>query len=129
LNISAYLFTPLADPQAWRDRIRAEASRHALLGTVLLAGEGINLFLAGEPPAVRAFVAWLRGAPPFAPLQAKETGARERPCRKLLVKVKREIIRMNEPAIRPAAGRAPAVDAATLARWLHRGRDHHGRPL
>ena len=129
LNISAYLFTPLADPPAWRDRIRAEASRHALRGTVLLAGEGINLFLAGEPPAVRAFVAWLRGDPSFAALQAKESGSRERPFRKLLVKVKREIIRMNEPAIRPAAGRAPAVDAATLARWLDRGRDDHGRPL
>jgi len=45
------------------------------------------------------------------------------------VKVKREIIRMNRPAIRPAAGRAPAVTAHTLARWLAQGRCDEGRPV
>jgi UPF0176 protein len=45
------------------------------------------------------------------------------------VKVKREIIRMNHPAIRPQSGRAPAVDAKTLARWLDAGRDDDGRPV
>jgi UPF0176 protein len=129
LNISAYRFTPLADPAACRERIRAQAARHALLGTVLLAAEGINLFLAGQAPAARAFIAWLRGDPSFAPLHTKESWSKEQPFGKLLVKIKREIIRMNEPAIMPAAARAPAVDASTLARWLDRGRDDAGRPL
>jgi UPF0176 protein len=47
----------------------------------------------------------------------------------MLVKVKAEIIRMNHPAIRPAEGRAPAVDAATLQRWLDDGVDDEGRPV
>jgi UPF0176 protein len=51
------------------------------------------------------------------------------PFGKLRVKVKREIIRMNHPAIRPQATRAPAVDAATLARWLDAGHDDEGRPV
>ena len=51
------------------------------------------------------------------------------PFRKLLVKIKREIIRMNHPAIRPEAGRAPAVDARTVARWLAQGADDAGRPV
>jgi UPF0176 protein len=129
LNISAYLFTPLADPPAWRDRIRAGASARALLGTVLLAPEGINLFLAGEAGEVRGFVDMLRDDASFARLQTKESWSCARPFRRLLVKVKREIIRMNHPAIRPAAARAPAVDAATLARWLDAGRDDAGRPV
>ena len=41
--------------------------------------------------------------------------------RKMLVKVKREIIRMDHPTIRPDAGRAPAVAPATLRRWLDAG--------
>jgi UPF0176 protein len=45
------------------------------------------------------------------------------------VKVKREIIRMNMPAIRPVAQRAPAVDAPTLARWLQAGHCDDGRPV
>jgi UPF0176 protein len=36
---------------------------------------------------------------------------------------------MNHPTIRPDAGRAPAVDAKTLARWLDAGRDDDGRPV
>lgn len=129
LNISAYLFTPLSAPADWRESIRSRAEAHGLKGTVLLAGEGINLFLAGEAPALRAFVAWLRGHAPFEALEPKESWSRERPFGKLLVKVKREIIRMDHPAIRPAAGRAPSVDATTLARWLDDGHDDAGRPV
>jgi UPF0176 protein len=47
----------------------------------------------------------------------------------MLVKRKREIIRMNHPAIQPASGRAPAIDAQTLKRWLDQGHDDAGRPL
>ena len=47
----------------------------------------------------------------------------------MLVKVKREIIRMDHPTIRPAAGRAPSVDPATLRRWLDQGHDDEGREV
>jgi UPF0176 protein len=46
-----------------------------------------------------------------------------------LVKVKNEIIRMNHPAIQPQTGRAPAVAATTLKRWLDDGHDDQGRPV
>jgi len=129
LNISAYLFTPLNDTAALRESIRSQAMSHSLKGTVLLAEEGINLFLAGDADGVRGFVAWLRGDARFASLQPKESWSDAVPFGKLLVKVKREIIRMNHPTIRPAEARAPAVDAKTLARWLDTGHDDEGRPV
>lgn len=129
LNISAYRFVELADAPALRERIRESAQAAGLKGTVLLASEGINLFLAGPPEALRGFVAWLREDPRLAGLETKESWSEAVPFGRLLVKVKREIIRMNHPAIRPQAGRAPAVDAATLARWLDAGHDDEGRPV
>ena len=39
------------------------------------------------------------------------------PFKKMLVRVKGEIIRMNCPTIRPTEGRAPAVTPATTLRW------------
>jgi len=51
------------------------------------------------------------------------------PFGKLLVKVKHEIIRMNLSALEPQARRAPAVNAATLSRWLECGHDDAGRPV
>jgi UPF0176 protein len=129
LNISAYRFVELPDAPALREPIRARAAAAGLKGTVLLAGEGINLFLAGEADAVRGFVSWLDEDPRFAALAPKESWSETVPFGRLLVKVKGEIIRMNHPAIRPQAGRAPAVDAKTLARWLDAGCDDDGRPV
>jgi UPF0176 protein len=130
LNISAYKFVPLAPLPPLRERIAQQAAGAALKGTVLLAGEGINLFLAGAPGALRGFMQQLRsGEPGLADLQAKESWSATVPFRHLRVKIKREIIRMDHPAIQPAAGRAPAVDAATLARWLQAGVDDAGRPV
>jgi UPF0176 protein len=129
LNISAYRFVALQDTVHLRERIHAEAGGRGLKGTVLLAEEGINLFLAGSEPAVRGLVAWLQEDPRFAGLAPKESWSDAPPFRRLLVKVKREIIRMNRPAIQPQQGRAPSVDATTLARWLDTGHDDAGRPV
>lgn len=129
LNISAYKFVPLPDAQELRDRLHERAIALDLKGTVLLAEEGINLFLAGPGQAVRAFVALLQADPRLADLTPKESWSARQPFRKMLVKVKREIIRMNHPTIRPAQGRAPAVPATTVRRWLDQGHDDAGRPV
>lgn len=129
LNISAYRFVGIEAPLALRDDLFADAAALGLLGTILLAHEGINLFLAGPADAVRRFLARLHRDPRFAGLEAKESWSERQPFRKLLVKVKREIIRMDHPAVQPAVGRAPALDAATARRWLDQGRDDEGRPV
>jgi UPF0176 protein len=129
LNLSAYRFVELTDPGECRERIHAAATARRLKGTVLLATEGINLFLAGAAEDARGFMVWLRDDARFAGLQAKESWSDATPFRKLLVKVKREIIRMDHPSIRPQSGRAPSVDPVTLRRWLDTGRDDDGRPV
>ena len=129
LNISAYKFVPLHDTAALRATLLERAQALGLKGTVLLAEEGINLFLAGTADAVRSFVRQLATDARFADLHPKESWSAMQPFGKLLVKVKREIIRMNHPAIRPASGRAPAVDSATVKRWLDQGHDDAGRPV
>jgi UPF0176 protein len=129
LNISAYLFVSISDCERLRESIHSRADALGLRGTVLLAEEGLNLFLAGEAHAVRDFVGWLRADARFAGLEPKESWSDALPFQRLKVKVKREIIRMNHPAIQPQQGRAPAVDAATLARWLDHGQDDEGRPV
>ncbi|RZI85297.1 MAG: sulfurtransferase [Rubrivivax sp.] len=133
LNISAYKFVTLPDATDLCERAKARCQALALKGTILLAEEGINLFLAGPETAVREFVAWLHADTRFADLVPKESWSEAVPFNKMLVKVKHEIIRMNHPTIRPdvegAEGRAPAVDAPTLKRWLDQGHDDEGREV
>jgi UPF0176 protein len=130
LNISCYLFVSLTDTAALRDRLEARALALALKGTVLIAEEGINLFLAGPADDVNAWVAELRADARFATLTPKESWSEVQPFQRLKVKVKPEIIRMNRPTVRPdQAPRAPALAPATLVRWLDQGHDDAGREV
>ncbi|MDZ7892651.1 MAG: sulfurtransferase [Rhodoferax sp.] len=129
LNISTYKFVPLPDASALREVLLARAQALQLKGTILLAEEGINMFLAGPADDVRNFVTQLQQDPQFADIAPKESWSDTQPFKKMLVKVKGEIIRMNHPTIKPADGRAPAVAPATVKRWLDQGHDDNGRPV
>ncbi len=129
LNISCYKFVALPDAQDLRQPCLDNALARQLKGTILIAEEGINFFLAGRADDVRGFVDWLRSDARFADLAPKESWSATQPFRKMLVKVKNEIIRMNHPSIRPAEGRAPAVTPETAKRWLDQGHDDEGRPV
>ena len=129
LNIAAYKFTALGPLSPLREQLLAALMARELKGTVLLAEEGINLFLAGQADKVNDFLALLREQPALVDLEVKQSWSETQPFKKLLVKIKPEIIRMDHPAIQPATGRAPAIDAATLKRWLDQGCDDAGRPV
>ena len=129
LNVSAYLFTSLTDAAQLRLTLRERAVAAGLKGTIIVAEEGINLFLAGEADAVRGFIGALRADPRLAALQTKESWSDTQPFGRMLVKHKAEIIRMDHPTIRPADERAPAVSPATLRRWLDQGHDDDGREV
>ena len=47
LNVSGYLFVPVADPEALRDHLERALGACGVRGTVLIAREGINVALAG----------------------------------------------------------------------------------
>jgi UPF0176 protein len=127
LNIVAYRFVAIDDPQILADRLHARAEALALRGTMLVAEEGINLFLAGSPSAVRSFIAKLRADARFGDMVVKESTSRSQPFARLKVKVKPEIISFRRDGASPLAERAPAVAPATLARWIGQGADDSGR--
>ena len=129
VNISCYKFITLTDREILKATLTQRCQTLDLKGTILLAPEGINVFLAGSRESIDAIVAWLRADPRFADLQPKESLSASAPFRKLRVRLKKEIITMKMPLIRPEEGRAPSVAAATLKQWLDRGCDDEGRPV
>ena len=129
LNIAAYKFVAIEDGHELRERLLTRALALDLRGTILLATEGINLFVAGAPQAIGDFLTELRADARFADLEVKESWSLTQPFRRMLVKFKREIIRMDHPAIQPASARAPGVEARTLKRWLDQGHDDEGKPV
>lgn len=128
-SIAAYRFVAIDDPAAVVARVRALAEAGALLGTVLVANEGINLFLAGTADDVRVFLARLGEDPRFEALEVKVSRSGTRPFARLKVKLKPEIISFRREGASPLDGRAPAVAPRDLARWITQGHDDAGRRL
>ncbi len=129
LNIAAYRFESIADVPALADAVRARCEALVLRGSVLVAPEGINLFLAGEEGAVRRFLDWLRRDVRFATIEAKESWSDEVPFARLKVKQKREIVPFGGRPAGQGGERAPSVDARTVQRWLAAGHDDAGKPV
>ena len=129
VNIAAYKFITFDDTEAQRPRFQAICAELELKGTILLSPEGINLFLAGAREGIDQFLSWLRSDPRFADIEVKESFSEKQPFNRMLVRLKREIITMKHPLIKPELGRAPAVSAADLKRWLDNGTDDTGRPV
>lgn len=129
LNISTYKFVTLDDRESLRPRIQQQCDALGLRGTILLAPEGINIFLAGADTAIHGFLDWLHQDPRFADIQPKESWSSSVPFRKMRVRLKKEIITMKVADIRPEDHRARAVSPAQLKAWLDRGRDDMGREI
>ena len=123
INIAAYKFASLDDLPALRETLKADCLALNLRGTILIAAEGINMFLAGERADIEQFFAQLKDDLRFADLEAKESPSDEKPFNRMLVKIKKEIISMGMPEISPAVKRAPAVSPTTLKQWLDEGRE------
>jgi UPF0176 protein len=123
LNVAAYRFVSIDDPAALRETLQSAALTHNLRGTILLAHEGINLFLAGAHERVERFIAtYLESDVRFAGLDYKRSESDSVPFKRMKVRVRPEIVTFAQ-GVNPAVTPAPSLDAATLKRWLDEGKD------
>ncbi len=104
LTVAAfYHFAPLPEPAALQDVLRAVAQAGGVKGSILLAREGVNGTIAGDPAAVLAVLDQVRGWPGFEALAWKESPAAAMPFGRMKVKVKAEIVTMGQPDVDPTA--------------------------
>jgi UPF0176 protein len=129
INAAAYKFVQIEDPARLAASVEDWARASGLKGSVLVAEEGINLFLAGSEAAIGEFFDCLRQDPRLAAIRVKLSRSQAQPFKRLRVKVKQEIISFRRDGSSPLQGRAPCVAPGTLARWLDQGMDDTGRRL
>ena len=123
LNVAAYKFVTLDQLPELRAEFKARAQALGLKGTILIAEEGINLFVAGAAAKVEAFVEALRSDARFNSIGVKRSWSAEQPFDRLLARIKHEIVSMRRPEINPSRTPAPRVAPQELRRWLDQGRD------
>ena len=105
-----YKFVRLSGLEDWQQRLRAITESYQMMGTILLADEGINGTISAAPADMERFIGWLTGIDEFADTDVKYSTYQERPFHRMKVRLKREIVTMGQPDIQPAEHAGIYVD-------------------
>jgi len=124
LNIAGYYFyKPKVKLPVLQKKLREECSRLNIRGTVLLAKEGINVFLAGQEKSIQTIKQWIQDETGNPEFQFKESWCEAMPFKRLRVKIKPQIISFRARGINPLKSRAPSIQPETLKEWLDQKKD------
>ena len=123
LNIATYRFVAIADSAKLKAQWLPRLQVLGLKGTILLAPEGINMFLAGAETEVHAFLAMVSDDARFADLDVKKSWSDSVPFARLKIKLKREIVSFRQTGVDPIHAPAPFMQAEELKRRLDAGED------
>ncbi len=106
-----YHFSKIDDPAQKQGPLISLCRAHKIRGTLILADEGINGTIAGEPGDIAAVIDHLRGWDGLGDLEVKYSSSSTRSFDRMKVKVKSEIVAMGKSGIDPATGAGTYVDA------------------
>lgn len=98
-----YKFVKLPDFAEKRDSLQAFCQAQGILGTILLATEGINGTIAGTSVAIDTVISLLRSDPNLADLEYKQSFSDTPPFKRLKVRLRKEIVSLGVPGVDPTA--------------------------
>jgi UPF0176 protein len=97
-----YRFLPLANPAALREKLRTTFVGTDLLGTTLIAPEGVNGTMAGSSATIEQLLGLLKDYVGLDRGEVKFSTTETPPFRRLKFKLKREIITFRGAEVDPA---------------------------
>ena len=97
-----YGFTAMEGLPALQQELKTLAEQGGVRGTILLADEGVNGTISGPDAGVTAILDRLRQLPGLGGLEAKFSRAEQQTFHRLKVRLKREIVTMGCPTVKPA---------------------------
>lgn len=122
LNLSGYKFKKLTNLETLRTALKDHCRQIGLKGTILLSHEGINAFVAGTPETIETFKNSLVEFD-LPELTFKVSPSQEIPFKRMLVKIKPEIISMGQDHIDAENQPAPYISPETLKSWYDTDKD------
>ncbi|MEP0960988.1 MAG: rhodanese-related sulfurtransferase [Roseobacter sp.] len=109
-----YHFTRFEDVAALKPTLLELCKDQGVMGTLLLAPEGVNGTIAGRRAGIDTVLDHIRSLPGCSDLEWKEATSDRRPFGKMKVRIKREIVTMGQPDVDP---RARVGNYVTPADW------------
>src|SRR6056300_1314353 len=123
VNIAGYRFVDLDDRDELRQPFRFICEKLNLKGTILLSKNGINFFLAGEKEAIDSYIEFLESDKRFVDIPLKISYTNYQPFRRMLVRLKKEIIALGLDEVRPSEFTAPNINPKDFKNMLDKNED------
>ncbi|MBK9295223.1 MAG: sulfurtransferase [Oligoflexia bacterium] len=121
-HISFYKFVEINNTEELKASLKDMCIKFNLKGTILLASEGINGMLAGEKTNIDLFISELQKDQRFeSGILYKFNTTENAPFKRMLVKIKKEILTFKEPQIKPHIKTGKYVKPTQLRDWLRKG--------
>ncbi len=96
-----YKFVALSDLSVRQTVLQELCSAHDILGTILLAREGINATVSGPSAGIQALLDFFAATPEFADIRPKFSFAAAQAFHRMKVRLKGEIVTMGQADIDP----------------------------
>ena len=123
VNIAGYRFIDMPDRDDLRQPFRDICQELELKGTILLAHEGINFFLAGSSDSIESFKAFLDSDERFTDIPLKVSYSDYQPFRRMNVRLKKEIISLGLNHIKPAELTGDEITPTAFKQMLDAGEE------
>ena len=122
VNIAGYRFVDLPDRDSLRQPMIDACTSSQLRGTILLAHEGINFFLAGNEQGIEAFLSFLDQDVRFLDIPLKRSHTTYQPFNRMNVRLKQEIISIGMDEVKPAEFTGDTIAPTEFKQWLDEGK-------
>ena len=123
LNVAAYVFFNIDRIEELQEKLLQFCVAQNLKGSILLAKEGINLYVCGFAHDIGELQNYLHGECCVPQMEYKESWSDFQPFRRMLVKIKDEIITMKHDEIDPQEFTGPRIAPREFKKWLDEDRD------
>lgn len=124
VNISGYKFVELDKLPTLQAKLKGLCLRHKLKGTILLATEGVNLMLSSSREQIDAFKKEFCAADEhFSDFWFKESFSDEIAFKRMIVKIRKEIVTMGVEHIQPLEKTASNITPEAFKKWCDENKD------
>lgn len=124
-NVAGYRFVDLPDRDALIPVFQSVCDDAGLKGTILVAPEGINFFLAGSEEGLDRFIHHLERDDRFEGVPLKVSFTDYQPFNRMNVRRKQEIISVGLEHVRPADGTGATITPEAFKAKLDAGEPVH----
>ena len=105
-----YKFVTFPEFPDFQQPLLNECKANGVMGTILLADEGINGTIAGHQKGIDAILYWLRSHEKFSDIDVKLSHANEAPFYRMKVRLKKEIVSLGVESVDAANNAGTYVD-------------------